>query len=492
MTKFTRRKFIESSIITSSAVLAGSCLSKNILSKNLLIICVDDLNAWVNTLSPTQKIYTPWIDKLAERGTTFEYAYCAAPYCNSSRMAVFTACFPSTTGIFKDEPYWGQPQRKQTFIERLKRQNGYYTISAGKVFHGRYDYPNATREQLQDAIWIRQENRNWLWNEIKEMTNEPLAEPFPQIGIKQDVEGRAWSAQLDWGELSNEQEKRHPDVLTANAFVDFLKKPTQQPFLAIAGFYKPHLPWYAPNRWIDEYPLEEIQVPLQPNDLSYIPEIAERWVKEMPADDATLKAKGLKQKAVQAYKASISFADEQIGRVLQALWESEAADDTIVALWSDNGFHLGEKLHWRKFTLWEEATRVPLIISDPGNRKFATRVSTPVSLIDLFPTLLDLLGLPPRPDIDGHSLKPLMLGHTSKAVTPALTQWGEGNASIRIGHWRYTRYKTGEEELYDHLYDPLEHNNLAITPEASNMLNSLRKTFEKAQENHSRSYLNEK
>lgn len=479
MVKITRRQLLNASLLSSSALLASSCLKKNGQVKNLLIICVDDLNAWVNTLSPAEMIYTPWIDQLATRGTTFENAYCAAPYCNASRMAVFTGCFPSTTGIYRDENYWEQPQRKQTFIETLKRKNQYYTMSAGKVFHGRYDYPNATKHQLSNANWINQENQSWLWDETNLVAEEPLPKPFPEIGIKRDIEGRSWSAQLDWGELSYEQEKRHPDVLTANAFVDFLKNPRQQPFLAIAGFYKPHLPWYAPQRWIDKYPLEKIKVPAQPSDLTYVPEIARHWVKNMPADDATLKAEGLRKKAIQAYKASISFADEQIGRVLQALWDSPLADDTIVALWSDNGFHLGEKLHWRKFTLWEEATRVPLIISDPDNKYHKSRVSTPVSLIDLFPTLLDLLGLPPKPNIDGHSLKPLMLGYTSKGLSPALTQWGEGNSSIRIGHWRYTLYTTGDEELYDHLNDPLEHNNLVAQSQASDTLKILRKEFRK-------------
>ena len=480
MEKITRRELVKASIVLSSG-LASSCLRNNTHKKNLLIICVDDLNAWINTLSPNQTIYTPWIDNLAKRGTTFENAYCAAPYCNASRMAVFTGCFPSTTGIYKDEPYWDKPNRIPTFIETLKNKNRYFTMSAGKVFHGKYNYPQAAKQKLNNAVWINQENQPWLWDEASKIAKEPLSKPFPKIGIKQDVDGRAWSAQLDWGELSNEQEKSHPDVLTANAFVDFLKNPTKEPFVAIAGFYKPHLPWYAPKRWIDQYPLEEIQLPLQPDDLSYVPEVAESWVKNMPADDATLKAEGLKRNAIQAYKASISFADEQIGRVLQALWNSPNADNTIVALWSDNGFHLGEKLHWRKFTLWEEATRVPLIISDPSNTRLKSRVDAPVSLIDLFPTLLDLLELPPKPDIDGHSLKPLMLGHTSKAVTTALTQWGEGNTSIRIGHLRYTRYRSGDEELYDHLNDPLEHNNLANQSQSSYILKNLRKKFDTVQ-----------
>jgi arylsulfatase A-like enzyme len=478
-----RRQLLQSTAVAVASVVATACRRSANDPPNLLVIGVDDLNAWVNALNPSQTIITPWIDRLAARGTVFEHAYCAAPYCNASRMAVFTGCWPSTTGIYKDEPYWSQPKRKPTFIEALRREH-YRVFSAGKVFHGRYNYAAAKAQGLATASWIEQENRAWLWDQAAPTAPEPLIQPFPANGLERDVNGKPWSAQFDWGRLSPAQESQHPDVLTAEAVARFLRQPDRQPFLAMAGFYKPHLPWYAPQRWLDRYPLDQIELPPQlASDLNDVPPTAQQWA-QSPPDDATLTAAGLSREAVRAYKASISFADEQIGRVLEALWSSPQASNTIVALWSDNGFHLGEKLHWRKFTLWEEATRVPLIIADPQGGPYRPRVAAPVSLIDLFPTLLDLAGLPAMPGVDGHSLKALMKGSSSTAQTPALMSWGAGNNSIRQGPWRYIRYRAGGEELYNHDNDPLEHHNLATEPSQRRQLLHLRRELDQALTQH--------
>lgn len=461
-----RRELIQRFTLVGASAVATACTSTTQRPSNLLVLCVDDLNAWVNSLHPDQAIHTPWIDRLAARGTLFEHAYCAAPYCNASRMAVFTGCWPSTTGIYKDEPFWSQPQRKPTFIEAIRRQH-YQVFASGKVLHGRYNYKAASAMGLAAAPWIPLEDRAWLWDQQHPSGPEPLPVPFPTHRIHQDAAGEPWSPQFDWGTLTPEQEAVHPDVNTANAVAAFLRQPHRQPFLAIAGFYKPHLPWYAPQRWLDRYPLNSIKLPPQPSDdLSDVPATARQWA-EASADAATLTEKGLSRHAVRAYKASISFADEQIGRVLQALWASPLASNTIVALWSDNGFHLGEKQHWRKFTLWEEATRVPLIIADPRDGPYRPRVAAPVSLIDLFPTLLDLAGLPPLDGVDGHSLRLLMQGGTSTPRTPAVMSWGAGNHSIREGPWRYTHYAAGGAELYNHNTDPLERHNLSGHPNSA-------------------------
>lgn len=444
---------------------------------NILLICVDDLNQWVGHLNTPQRAFTPWIDALAARGTSFMHAYCPAPYCNASRMAVFTGLRPSTSGIYKDEPYWESPKRPITFFEAAK-QSHYYLYGAGKIFHGRYDYADASVRNLPTASWLDLENRLWLWDGYEAMRPEPVSQPFPSHHLRQDTAGKPWSAQFDWGVLSEEAENQHPDVVSADAIAQFLTQPPSQPFLCVAGFYKPHLPWYAPKRWFDRYPLNQLVMPtVKADDLEDVPDIARLWALT-PADHSTLEASQFTKQAVQAYKASISFVDEQIGRVLNALWQSPEANNTIVALWSDNGFHLGEKLHWRKFTLWEEATRVPMIIVDPQGGPYQQQVRAPVSLLDLFPTLFDLAGLTALSHRDGHSLKPLMLQHAQQATTTPLMSWGEGNHSVRFGHWRYSRYRDGSEELYNLQTDPQEHRNLASRPEDNTQLQALRSTMD--------------
>lgn len=439
---------------------------------NLLVLCVDDLNHWVGYLNTPQRAQTPWIDRLAARGTSFQRAYCPAPYCNASRMAVFTGLQPSSSGIYQDQPYWTQEPRPLTFLE-VARQHRYYLFGAGKVFHGRYDYPTALAQQLPRAPWLDFENRAWLWDQFTPLKAEALAQPFPSHSLSTAVDGKPWSPQFDWGVLTPEQEREHPDVATASAVAHFLSQPPRQPFLCVAGFYKPHLPWYAPQRCFDRYPLDQLVMPtVAADDLNDVPPIARQWALN-PADQATLEARRFTREAVQAYKASISFADEQIGRVLQTVWSSPLRDNTIVALWSDNGFHLGEKLHWRKFTLWEEATRVPLIISAPGGG-YRSQVETPVSVIDLFPTLFAMAGLPDPAGIDAQSLLPLMQRSGVPSVHPALMSWGEGNHSIREGSWRYIRYRDATEELYNQQSDPLEHRNLSTEPAAHAQLARMR------------------
>ena len=473
-----RRSALQLAAATAAFTLVTGNRARGERAPNLLVICVDDLNHWVGHLGAPQRAITPWIDSLAARGTSFSHAYCPAPYCNASRMAVFSGMLPMSTGIYKDEPYWQRTQRPPTFFE-LARQHHYFLYGAGKVFHGRYDYPTAQTQGQSHAQWLDLQNRPALWDGYQPLAPEPLAQPFPSHGLATAQDGQPWSAQFDWGVLTPEQERQHPDVVTAQAVAAFLRQPTREPFLCVAGFYKPHLPWYAPQRWLDRYPLDQLVMPtVDARDLNDVPPLARQWALN-PADQQTLEARQFTRQAVQAYKASISFADEQIGTVLQTLWTSPLRDNTIVALWSDNGFHLGEKLHWRKFTLWEEATRVPMIISAPQRGAYRSVVPSPVSVIDLFPTLFAMAGLPVPMGIDGQSLLPLMRSGDPGAAAPALMSWGEGNHSIRQHHWRYTRYSDQTEELYDLEADPLEHRNLAADPASAATLAQMRQTLQR-------------
>jgi arylsulfatase A-like enzyme len=433
---------------------------------NILFIVVDDLNGWVQCLGGHPQIRTPAIDRLARRGTLFRKAYCPAPYCNASRMAVFTGCLPSTTGIYRDQEYWGQPQRRPTYLEALRR-HGYQLFAAGKVLHGRYRYGAAGPADQDRVAWIDDQNRAFLWNQS--------VPPAPDYIPEQPQRGRD---QFAWGMLPPQEERQQPDVITADAAIAFLQQPGPEPFFCAAGLYRPHLPWFVPQRFLDLYPLEQIQLPpVLASDLTDLPAAAKALV-GASLDRQRLLDLGQTRQAVQAYMASVSFADAQVNRILEGLAASPARHNTVVALWSDNGFHLGEKLHWRKFTLWEEATHVPLIVVPPEGDRVAAAVDQPVSVLDLFPTLFDLCGLPPLQPVDGRSLVPWMQGKAGVESAAAVMTWGEGNHSLRQGNWRYTRYRDGGEELYNQSSDPHEWHNLAADDRYGPVKRQLRQMLE--------------
>lgn len=429
---------------------------------NFLFIVADDLNAWIGALGRHPDVKTPNIDALAARGVLFTHAYCAAPYCNASRMSVFTGCLPSTTGIYRDEPLWDAPERRPTLPELL-RKSGFYTVGAGKVFHGIFKYADAGKAGAREAIWREIENRPFLWDEFFPNGPEPLPAGRPLNGLFDFSDFASVPPMyhhFDWGPLPDDQSEFMPDAGVVEAVSRFLSAPAREPFFCAAGFYKPHLPWHVPQRFFDLYDPDKIALPLvRKDDLDDVPRIGRDWALS-PRDHELVTGRGQWREAVRGYLAAISYCDHVIGEVVAALDASGLADRTTIVLWGDNGFHLGEKLHWRKFALWEEATRVPLIVVPPGAAQHR-RVHDPVSLIDLFPTIMDLAGLPPQPGIDGNSLVPF-LNHAAQARRrPALMTWTRGNHSVRTPEWRLTRYKDGSEELYDHRTDPYEWTNLA-------------------------------
>lgn len=430
---------------------------------NILFIIADDLNSWIEPLGRHPNVKTPNINKLAQQGTIFTRAYCPAPYCNASRMAVFTGCLPSTTGVYQNETFWGSVSRRPTFGEHL-RQSGYYCFGAGKVFHGTFDYATAGRQRAAIANWRDVENRPALWDEFFPNSPEPMPEGRPlnnMFDFDQFDQVSPWNHLFDWGPLPPDREQEVPDEKTVSVVERFLEAPPVGPFFCAVGLYKPHLPWYVPQRFFDLYPIDSIQLPLiKENDLDDVPEIPRSWV-AATSDHKTVTNHNQWRHAVQGYLAAISYCDHLVGRVLAALEASPAAEDTIIVLWSDNGFHLGEKLHWRKFVLWEEATRVPLIIKAPKGENRVAKSDTPVSLIDIFPTLCGMIDLPSLPSIDGTSLLPILQGHEESREAPVLTTWLAGNHSLRSGKWRYTQYRDGSEELYDHASDPNEWTNIA-------------------------------
>ena len=234
-------------------------------------------------------------------------------------------------------------------------------------------------------------------------------------------------------------------------------------FLA-CGFTRPHLPWYVPKKYFDMHPLDRVQLPLvREDDLDDVPAMGRKFARP-DGDHARVTKANAWKKGVQAYLAAITFSDAMVGRVLRALETGPHANNTTVVLWSDHSWHLGEKLHWRKFTLWERSTRNILMFAAPGVTKPATVCNRTVSMMDIYPTLMDLAGLKAPGIQEGESLMSLLRNPQAPKQTPAVTTYLMGNHAIRTERWRYIRYKDGGEELYDRTKDPNEWTNLAGQP----------------------------
>lgn len=425
---------------------------------NVLFLAVDDMKDWVNCLGGYEgKVHTPNIDRLAARGTLFTNAHCPSPKCAPSRAAIMTGLWPSTTGLY-DNGHWLKPNFPDLVTIPVHfRKHGYEVVGAGKIFHhtagnnppGQWD--DFQRLVFRDDPWFRGVKLNYPWSEV---SPNPTGFPFSQV--------KGLPHENDWGSLAIE-EADYDDAGTADYAIRFLKRPKTKPFFLACGLFRPHLPWYAPRKYFNLYPIKAVVLPtLKPDDLDDVPKAGRAFAKSRRSDLEKIRKADRLKHAVQAYLASISFADAQLGRVLDALDSSPHANNTIVMLWSDHGWHLGEKDHWHKSTLWEESTRVPFIVSAPGFSP--ARCSRPVSLIDIFPTLNQLTGLPPDTAHEGTSLVSLLEHPEAEWLRPAMIQYRRGNVAIRGQHHRYIRYADGGEELYDHRNDPREWNNLAANP----------------------------
>ena len=425
---------------------------------NVLFIAIDDLNDWVGCLGGHPQAATPNIDKLAGRGVLFANTHCAAPLCNPSRTAVMTGMLPSTSGVHGNEQDWHDSPfvKGHSTLPRWFHDHGYRTAACGKLFHANHGgevgalngghgglqgfddfpawddrFPAKDRQLVRDAV-LPGQNFNglniwhWDWGPI-------------DVADDETTDGRA----VTWAE-------------------EQLAAPQESPFFLAVGLYRPHSPMYVPRQYFEAVPLEGITLPLFPeDDLDDVPAIAKAF-RGRPSDHhPEIVAKGLWDDAVQGYLANVAFVDAMVGRLIAALDASPHAKQTIVMLWSDHGWHLGEKGKWHKSTLWEEATRVPLIVVAPRVSTPGSRCERAVSLIDLYPTLCDLCGLPSPQRLDGASFVPLLREPEAVGHPPAVTVLGGRHAAVRTDRWRLIRYEDGSEELYDHDSDPNEWTNLA-------------------------------
>ncbi|MCC7342531.1 MAG: sulfatase [Bryobacterales bacterium] len=427
--------------------------------RNVLFISIDDLNDWVGCLGGHPQTRTPNLDRLASTGVLFSNAHCAAPLCNPSRAALMFGARPSTSGVYSnDEPYRKSPLLENALsIPQALRGAGYTVMGAGKIYHGNYPDP-----QSWDDYWPSQQ-RN------QPPTPEPAAKP---------ANGIQGSGNLDWGPLDKGDEDMG-DYGVADWTIKQLARKSSGPRFLACGIYKPHLPWYVPRKYFDLFPLDSIELPaVNPNDLDDIPPAGVKIARSNKDHQRITGAHAWKA-AARAYLASIAFADAQVGRVLRALETGPNAGGFDIVLWSDHGWHLGEKLHWRKFTLWEEATRNVLMMTVPGVTKPGGRCTRAVNLLDIYPTLTELTGARKPETVEGESLVRFLKNPQAPKGTPTLTTFRRGNHALRDERWRFIRYADGAEELYDHSNDPNEWENLAAKPEHAAVKQRLENYFPK-------------
>ncbi len=413
---------------------------------NVLFIAIDDLNDWLGCMNGHPNTKTPNMDRLAARGVLFQNAHCQAPLCGPSRASLMTGLRPSTTGIYGmiDDDKIKENNEVTAdiiFLPEYFKQQGYHTMGIGKLFH----------EHAPKGLFDESGGRYKGFGPAPE-------ERFVWDGFGGENYGRT---STDWGAFPA-QDSLMPDHHSAQWAKERLNRNYDKPFFLAVGFLRPHVPLYVPQPWFDMHPVDQLKMPpYKPDDLEDVPPVALQ-INDLPMMPSTEWAIKNNQwdDMVQSYLACVSFVDAQVGKLLAALDNSEYAENTIIVLWSDHGYRMGEKGTFAKHCLWEEATQTPLIFSGPGIPSSKV-VNEPVELLSIYPTLLELSGLPAYPSNEGKSLVPLIEGTTTHTNWNAITTFGMNNHAVRTKDFRYIRYEDGGEELYDHKVDPNEWNNVA-------------------------------
>ena len=418
---------------------------------NVLFIAVDDMNNDLGCFGhPLVK--SPGIDRLAQRGTRFERAYCQFPLCSPSRSSLLTGLRPDSTRVFDLQYHFRQDLPDVVTLPQMFMQNGYYVARAGKLYH--YGNPgDIGTNGLDDRVSWR-ERFNPAGHD-KTALEPDIMNYTPKRGL-----GSAMAFLAD----KTGTDEQHTDGKVADQTIRLLEQHKDEPFFIAAGFYKPHCPWVTPKKYFDLYPMEAISLPpITPRTPEDYPKPALASTQPWPYFGVT---PDQARECKRAYYAAISFVDAQIGRLLDAVDQLGLRDNTIIVFWSDHGYHLGEHGLWFKQSCFEESARVPLIISMPGQATAGRASSRPVELVDLYPTLADLAGLKPPRHLEGVSLRPLLEDPQAQWDHAAYTQVQRGTNpghSVRTERWRYTEWAFGkqDEELYDHDRDPQELHNLA-------------------------------
>ncbi|MEM8953849.1 MAG: sulfatase [Verrucomicrobiota bacterium] len=427
---------------------------------NILMIAIDDQNDWIGYLGGHPQAQTPNIDALAARGTAFTNAHCQSPLCNPSRTSLMIGLRPGTTGIYGLKPWFREVEELKNIVtlpQYFATHGDYLTATAGKIYHG-----GTGRSTNPPHV---------EWHEIGPPASGKPFPPEKLVNTPQDHK------LVDWGTFPHKDEDKS-DYAIATWAVEKLQQHAadggNQPLFLAAGFFLPHVPLYATEKWMDMYPIDSIQLPeIQEHDRADTPRFSWNIHWKLPEPRLKfLKDKDEWHNIVRSYLACTTFVDSQIGRVLKALKDNKLEENTIVVLWSDHGWHLGEKEITGKNTLWDDGTRVPLVFAGPGVSP-GQICTQPAELLDIYPTLLELAGLPPNKRLEGHSLVPQLNDSNTKRKFPAITHHNHDNVGIRTENWRYIKYADGSEELYNMKKDPNEWTNLADNPEYSDQKKKL-------------------
>ena len=433
---------------------------------NVLFISVDDLNDWIGCLGGHPQAQTPNIDRLAASGTLFTNAHCPAPACNPSRGAIMTGISPHVSGLYDNRQKMREIMPDAELLPKYFSRHGYWSAGSGKILHYFIDAQS--------------------WDEY--FPPKETEDPFPRTLYPKDRPvnlpvGGPWQyKETDWAALDATDQEFGGDWLVSQWIGQQLQKKHDKPFFLACGIYRPHEPWFVPKKYFEQFPIDDIQLPpgYREDDLEDLPPAGRKRGPNRYFPH--IKEHGQWKNGIQGYLASIAFADAMIGRVLDALENSPNRDNTITVLWSDHGWHLGEKQHWQKFTGWRVCTRVPLIVRVPlgtaglpQGTKAGTTCNEPVNLLSLYPTLTKLAGLPDRPVNDGPSLIPLLEDPDGEWPHVSVTFLGKpGNFGLSERRWRYIEYDNGDNELYDIKSDRYEWMNLAAKPEHAEQITRLK------------------
>ena len=461
---------ISRNILLLAATLFSATATLRAEKPNVLFIAIDDQNDWIGHIGGHPMAKTPNLDSLASRGTSFLNGFCNAPLCNPSRTSLLIGMRPTTTGIYGLAPWFRTIpglEDRVTLPQHFADQ-GYKTLAAGKIFHfgtagpgaggkgkgkGKdKESPDPTTENVPIEFQVRGPTPG-----VGARPPQKLIPPAPMGN----------HAAMDWGVWPpDNDDSSKGDYQVASWAVEQIEAVSkEEPFFLAAGFFLPHVPCYATQQWFDLYPDDDSVLPeIKRGDRDDTPRFS--WYPHWSLPEPRLKwveENGQWRNLVRSYLACTSFVDAQIGRVLDSLEENGLADNTIVVVWGDHGWHLGEKEITGKNTLWDDGARVPLIFAGPGVTA-GQRCTRPVELLDIYPTLIDLAGVPVRDDLEGITLFPQLKDAAAPRERPAITSHNKGNHGIRSENWRYIRYADGSEELYDMTKDPNEWTNVVADP----------------------------